>query len=98
MALLPLLLHDPAQASFPGRNGRIAFTAPSSAMGLDVVTVAADGSGRVRLTTTGDASSPAWSREGRRIAFVRRAGGGGGDVWVMSSSGAAKTGAHQWPR
>jgi Tol biopolymer transport system component len=86
-----MLLAESAQASFPGRNGRIAYSAPSSELGTDVFTVAANGSGRARLTTTGDASSPAWSRDGRQLAFVRRPGGVGGDLWVMSSSGQSKT-------
>jgi hypothetical protein len=63
-ALVPMLLAESAQASFPGRNGRIAYSAPSSELGTDVFTVAANGSGRARLTTTGDASSPAWSQTG----------------------------------
>lgn len=56
--------------------------------GLHVMT--RDGSGLQRLTTTAaDApdASPAWSPDGRRVAFSRTSAGSGGDIWVIDADG-----------
>jgi len=68
------LIAAPAQASFPGRNGRIAFTAAPgdhpplgwlrtmAPQGTDVQTLA--------VNTAREDSAPAWSPNGLRLAFV----------------------------
>ena len=69
----------PAQATFPGRNGRIAYSVgalvpqeqppPPS----QVFTINPDGSGRRQLTHVAAdqaAGAPAWSPDGSKIAFV----------------------------
>lgn len=69
-----------ARASFPGMNGRIAFSSDLHCEGppegtpdlADIVAMNADGSGQTNLTNTrydGD-DSPTWSPDGRRIAFT----------------------------
>jgi Tol biopolymer transport system component len=48
----------------------------------------ADGSGVTPLTN--DASVdlfPAWSPDGKKIAFLSDRGGGGGDIWIMNADG-----------
>ncbi len=75
----------PAQASFPGKPGRIAYSvdfvggsccAAASSLadiGLDyeIVTKKSDGSGERLLTdNTADDIQPAWSKDGRRIVYV----------------------------
>lgn len=64
------------------QSGRIVFSADG-----DIVAINPDGSGRVRLTSTDDEieSNPAWSPDGRRVAFVR----GDGSVYVMNADGSA---------
>jgi Tol biopolymer transport system component len=82
-AQVPPLPTDP-------RPARIVFQAEE-----DLYTIAADGSDRQRLTT-GGGSDPAWSPDGRVIAFVRvftaRDAGGEEDaersqIWVMAADG-----------
>jgi Tol biopolymer transport system component len=87
----------PAQATFPGRNGRIAYSvgpifpqeppAPSQ-----VFTINPDGSGRRQLTDVPadkTAGSPAWSPDGSRIAYVSNVRGDL-ELWVMAADGSGQ--------
>jgi len=77
----------PAQATYPGTNGRIAF---STDQGDDpqIFTVNPDGSGETQLTfpDSGHASAPDWSPDGTKIVFV---GDGTGEwqIYVMNADG-----------
>jgi TolB protein len=83
---------EQAEAAFPGKNGTIAFqgfrdagTAGNS--NSEIITVSPDGTGMKQLTSSSDGSSdPTYSPDGKMIAWAR-----GGDIWVMSRSGNAKT-------
>lgn len=71
-----LVLSPAAQAgTFPGRNGRIAFTAPVGGTS-QVFTMRADGRGRaVQLThDPAGAADPDWSSSGRQLAYARNDG------------------------
>ena len=74
----------PAQGAFPGRNGRVAFSTVTGAPPGNIFTMRANGRDRRRLTGRGDSRNPAWSRDGRRIAFDRSVRGGRG-IFVMSA-------------
>lgn len=68
---------DPAWAP---AGGWIAYAAREG-RDVDVYAAREDGSGPVRLTTTGLARAPAWSPDGRRLAYLS-AETGAFEVWV----------------
>jgi Tol biopolymer transport system component len=85
-----------ASATFPGQNGRIAFTGVTDPPGLgafrfSIYTMTERGK-KVRALTGAriSADEPAWSANGRRIAFVRTKPGVGGKdarIGTMSAAG-----------
>jgi plastocyanin len=52
----------------------------------DIYVINADGSGLTRLTTDAHSGNPAWSPDGRRIAFTR-----GSEIYVMNADGSGAT-------
>ena len=83
--VLVAVMAGPGRAS--GFNGRIAVV--SAASGNDeIVSIAADGSAPVTLTTDPHADyDPAYSADGTRIAFVRQTDGGEFTLWTMNADG-----------
>lgn len=61
---------------------------------LNIWTMRADGSGRKRLTSDGQSSEPAWSPDGRKIAYVVSASPykyeSNPQIWMMNSDGSNK--------
>jgi Tol biopolymer transport system component len=79
----------PTPVRSPGSNGNILFVAPGG-NSMDLWTVPAGGGAPVRITRTPLAheSDPAWSPDGRSVAFARRpARSTTSDIWVMNSNG-----------
>lgn len=76
-----------ASATFPGGNGRIAFTyGPSSGQPTSIYTADPNGSGLRMLTN--DGGQPSWSADGRRIVFIRNEGADGQtDIFSMNANG-----------
>jgi len=84
-----ILLPTPVYATFPGKNGRIAFVQAG-----EIFTMNPDGSDIRQLTHIGPdvaASWPAWSADGKQIAFNRGTpppdGDSTGELWLMNSDG-----------
>ena len=78
-----LVVVAPAHAAFPSDNGKIAFSAWSGGS-TDIYTVNPDGTGLTRLTSDpARDDDPAWSADGRYIAFNRDL-----YIWVMDADGA----------
>jgi Tol biopolymer transport system component len=80
VAAVSLLAAAPAVATFPGANGRVAFTEVSGGgYGGGIATINPDGTDLRQLSATG--SSPAWSADGRRIVYTD------GDIHIMRADG-----------
>jgi Tol biopolymer transport system component len=77
---------DAAWATFPGRNGRIAFEHNGS-----IYSVNPDGSTLTRMSSGAFDINPEWSPDGRSIAFARDVNGQkpfGLSIWIADASGA----------
>lgn len=97
-------LAAPANAAFPGMNGRIAFIYGSGACGGfggygtgDLYTMNSDGSHVLQLTHFGPAfkrvvANENWSADGREIVFteIPRSQCGGSELWIVGSDGSHK--------
>ena len=91
---LPLLgmvafIASPANAAFPGSNGRIAYTEVSQAGDdSEIYSVLPDGSDPRALTDTpADELDPSWSADGEWIAYSVADGTGGSAIWIMDQVG-----------
>ena len=71
-----------ADATYPGRNGKIAFVRANQ-----IYTINSDGSDLTQLTTAAKNYRPEFSPSGRRIAFVKETPRGAKNVWVMKADG-----------
>jgi Tol biopolymer transport system component len=80
---------SPSATPLPKGAGRgtIAFTRVGSVAdgSMDICVVRSDGTGLRRLAA--DARGPAWSPDGRKIAYTSPSAGG---VWIMSADGSGK--------
>jgi Tol biopolymer transport system component len=95
-----VILAGPARATFPGKNGRIAFINGPQALTLfigDIFTVNPDGSDLKQLTSFGSSgigagclnNAVAWSPDGRQLAFELCDTNAGfkGQLWLMNADG-----------
>jgi len=80
-----LLFAIPAHATFPGKNGRIAFVEAG-----EIFTMNPEGTNIKQLTHVGPdglASWPAWSADGKQIVFEFRPPDRIPQIWVMNADG-----------
>jgi Tol biopolymer transport system component len=76
----------PAQASFPGTNGPIAFQRTVGPGQVEIFSINEDGTAEDNLTQNGDFNSePTYSPDGSMIAFER-----GFEIWVMNADGSGQ--------
>lgn len=91
--VLPILAQN-AHATFPGSNGKLAFTRTnSSSTSLsDIFTINSDGSVLTQLTSGLRARYPSWSPDGSKIAFqVTNSDGSVDEIYVMNADGSGQT-------
>lgn len=86
MVLASLLASGVALAAFSGQNGRIALTLWDGGS-YDIYTMKPEGSDLVRLTDSpADEEEPAWSPDGRKIAFASDRSGKP-QIYTMNADG-----------
>jgi TolB protein len=87
---LVVLAQEPARATFPGKNGKIAVVRGIADGTAQIFTVSPSGANLRQLTFDKTLKeSPAWSPDGRRIAFVRW-GPRGRDIYTMNADGSGE--------
>lgn len=91
MLVIALMVAGPAQATFPGENGRLAYTWSRGGEAFEsgpraklVGVVSVRPNGRDRRLVARDATSPGYAPDGHRIAFRRR-----GRLWVARADGSS---------
>ena len=93
--ILSIAAVEPAEAAFPGKNGKIVFdSVPPGQVDSEIVTLSYNPNGgpvpedpNPPLTdNTAPDSGAAWSPSGKRIAFERSS-----DLWVMNADGKQQT-------
>ena len=87
-----LLLAAPVQATFPGSNGRIAFSGFPGPGSSDLFSVEPNGNGLKNLTHSAGVgeASPSYSADGKRIVFSQGSGALDAHIWVMHADGSHK--------
>jgi hypothetical protein len=78
--------------TFPGENGKIAFSSQRDGDYYEIYVMDADGSNPTRLTNNASLDSyPSWSPDGTKIAFFSaRHGGGAFQIYVMDADGSGQ--------
>jgi Tol biopolymer transport system component len=61
--MLVVLEARPAEATFPGKNGKIAYSAPDDGV---IYTIYPDGGGKGKVT---EGSDPSYSPDGKKVAY-----------------------------
>ncbi|HEV2062847.1 MAG TPA: DPP IV N-terminal domain-containing protein, partial [Solirubrobacteraceae bacterium] len=88
-AVLALVVAAPALATFPGSNGRLAYTDQTGTSAIETVASDgsdADGSEAQTLTSGTPAQDPSWSPDGTKIVYVSD-----DDIWIMDADGSDQT-------
>ena len=75
---------SPAGATFPGKEGLVAYVL-SSHSHLDIWTINLSNGVKKKLTAQGRNNWPRWSADGRHVAYSSS-----GDLWVMNADGTGK--------
>jgi TolB protein len=83
----------PAEAAFPGKNGRIAFVR-DFVLAWQIFTINPDGSGFETISTRLPSGDPVWSPAGKKIAFSGSAysgllGRSNVDIYVVNANGSS---------
>jgi Tol biopolymer transport system component len=101
VAAVVVLLLIPATSSgtYPGANGRIAYSETRDG-NWEIFTIPPAGGDPTRLTDNAiDDTQPSWSADGRRLAFIRGSAyiGHNQNVWTMRADGTHQRRITHWP-
>jgi TolB protein len=86
MLIMVVVEARPAEATFPGKNGKIAFVR-DGALDSHIFTISPDGSGLTEISTRLIFDSdPAWSPGGKKIAYVSY-DGHDSEIYMINTTG-----------
>jgi Tol biopolymer transport system component len=104
-AVVVLVLSENAEATFPGKNGRIAYASydrPFPKGDSEIYTINPDGSGKTQLTNNDtDDIDPAYSPDGKKIVYAGQDGPKGDlEIYTINASGgiSSKSRTTMWTR
>jgi dipeptidyl aminopeptidase/acylaminoacyl peptidase len=82
-----------AFATFPGENGKIAYTSEGEYRSRQIYTINPDGSERINISNNPDFYDlqADWPPDGSKIAFLSLRAGDNGEIYVMNSDGSEQT-------
>jgi Tol biopolymer transport system component len=86
LCLLALVAIQPAEAAFPGMNGKIAFVSNRDVGAGEIYTISPTGGTATRIAFTNFSKDPAWSSDGSRIAFAST----DNEIFVMKADGSGR--------
>jgi hypothetical protein len=88
-AVVVLALSEKAEATFPGKNGRIAYAGWNRGKDFEIYTINPDGSGKRQLTHNNtDDFDPAYSPDGKRIVYAGQDGPKGDlEIYTINARG-----------
>ena len=94
-AAVVLALSEKAEATFPGKNGRIAYASYDGSFpkgDFEIYTINPDGSGKTRLTNNDtDEFDLSFSPDGKRIVYAGQDGPKGDlEIYTINASGGDK--------
>src|SRR5262245_43609251 len=91
LVLGALSLAGSARATFPGQNGKIALSGNATG-DYEIYSINPDGTGLTDISNAPGFNDfwPAWSPDGRQIAFVSVPPGGNFDIYVMNADGSGR--------
>src|SRR5215217_2838231 len=87
-----LTVSEKAEATFPGKNGRIAYTSYGGGKDFEIYTINPDGSGKTQLTHNDtDELDLAYSPDGKKIVYSGQDGPKGDlEIYTINASGGDK--------
>jgi len=88
-AVVVLVVSEKAEATFPGKNGRIAYAGWNRGKDFEIYTINPDGSGKRQLTHNNtDDLDPSYSPSGKRIAYTPIEGADG--IYSVKAGGGTR--------
>jgi hypothetical protein len=96
------VLSEKAEATFPGKNGRIVYAGWNRGEDFEIYTINPDGSGKTQLTNNDtDDLDPAYSPDGKKIVYAGKDGPKGDlEIYTINASGgiSSKSPTTMWTR
>ena len=92
-AVVVLVVSEKAEATFPGKNGRIVYAGWNRGEDFEIYTINPDGSGKTQLTNNStDDIDPAYSSDGKKKVYVGEDGPKGDyEIYTINARGGGKS-------